>query len=123
MVVRVRMNNGDGTPMSCLKQLRDLLQEAYCHVTDEKKLPLTFMGVPFGQELLHAQANLSARRLLIFQFIDDDGLKAGGTHLKQFSCTASIGERKCCQSRGKEHPSVERLRFKEHCARGLPSPC
>src|SRR5438876_4698869 len=76
------MNNRNASPMRCLKQLRDLFQKAYRHITDEKKLPLTVVSVPLGQELLHQNANFPSRRLLVFEFIHHNGFKTGGTDLE-----------------------------------------
>jgi len=108
------MHNGNAPAMGRLKQLCNFLEMAHCHIADEEKLPLTFVGVSFGQELLHAETNLAPGRLLIFEFIDDDRLKTRGTDLEEFTHTTPVGQGECCQSCSKQDPSVQRLGFKEH---------
>src|SRR5260221_6908515 len=85
---RLRMHNGDAPTMGSLKHFGNLFEMAYSRIADEKKLPLTFVLVSFGQELLDENAHFAARWLLVFQFIHHDGLKTGSTDLKQFAHAA-----------------------------------
>src|SRR5712692_8218238 len=80
---RLRIHNGNAPPMGSLKHFGNLFEVAYRHLADEKKLPLTFVLVSFGQELLDENANFAARWLLVLQFIHHNGLKTGTTDLKQ----------------------------------------
>ncbi len=62
--------------MSLLKQLSNLSEEVRCHLTDEKKLSLTFLGRAFWQKILDKNANFASCGLLVLQFINDNGLEA-----------------------------------------------
>src|SRR5712692_356110 len=104
---RLRMHHRDDPTMGSLKHGCNLFQMTYSHIADEKKLPLTFVLVSFGQELLDEHAHFPARWLLLFEFINHDGLKTGSTDLKQFAHSASIGQGQRRQSRSKKRPSVE----------------
>src|SRR5260221_7929420 len=118
----LRRHHGNASTMSSLKHFGNLFEVAYRHVADEKKLPLTFMLVAFGQELLDKHANFTACWLLVFQLIDDDSLKTSSTHLKQFAHAAAIGQCQRCQRRSKKCSSVERFRVKKNGPSASPGP-
>src|SRR5712692_7140992 len=110
---RFRTYNGDAPPMGRLKHFGNLFEMAHRHLADEKELPLTFMLVSFGQELLDENSHFAARWLLVLHFIHHDGLKTGATYLKQFAHAAPISQGQRRQSGSKKRPSVERFRIKE----------
>lgn len=56
------MNDWNDTLMGCLQSLTNFSQEAPGHLSNQKQLAFTLLGVPFGQQLLDKQAGFAESR-------------------------------------------------------------
>src|SRR5258708_20148933 len=78
-------HNGDAPSMGSLKHFSNLFEMAHRHLADEKKLPLTFVLISFGQELRHENAHFPASWRLLLRFIPRIALQPAPPDLHPFT--------------------------------------